>query len=251
MGIRRNLPRPTLMLAIAGVVTMAGCASGTDPQVLRARTAVQTARDDVLVQTYAPTALRTAEQALARAQAADAGGEDAQEIDHLAYLAEQEAAIAQFVALEERSQQQLATAGEQIAQQLEKLRAEPSDRGMVITLDDVLFEVNGANLQPGAQDDLLRVAEFLAQNPNSTAQIEGHTDNAGSSDYNLQLSQRRAESVRNFLIAHAIEPLRVQAIGYGETRPEAPNDTAAGRQQNRRVEIVIQEIEPIVRVRGS
>jgi OOP family OmpA-OmpF porin len=81
--------------------------------------------------------------------------------------------------------------------------------------------------------------------------IEGHTDNTGSPDYNLRLSQLRADSVRSFLIANGIAPLRMQAIGFGETRPEAPNDNAAGRQQNRRVEIVIQDVEPIVRASGG
>jgi outer membrane protein OmpA-like peptidoglycan-associated protein len=228
-----------------------GCASGPDPQVERAQAAVQTARDDQLVQTYAPTNLREAEQTLARAEAAHAEGADEQEVDHIAYLAEQEAAIAQFRALEEYSQQQLATVDEQIEEELDRLRAEQTDRGAVITLEDVLFEVNGADLRPGAQTELLRLAEFLKNNPNSTILIEGHTDNTGSPEYNLELSQLRAESVRAFLSASGVEPLRMQAIGFGETHPEAPNDNVAGRQQNRRVEIVIQDIEPIVRARNG
>jgi OmpA-OmpF porin, OOP family len=69
--------------------------------------------------------------------------------------------------------------------------------------------------------------------------IEGHTDNSGSSEYNLQLSQLRAQSVESFLLGSGVPPDRIRAIGYGETRPEAPNDSATGRQQNRRVEIVI------------
>ncbi len=239
--------------AIAGTLALAlaGCASGHDPQVARAEASVQTARDDQLVQAYAPASLREAEQALTRAQAAEDEGADEDEVDHLAYLAEQEAAIAQFHALEEHSQHQLATADEQIAQELERLRAERTDRGVVVTLEDVLFETNGVNLLPGAQSELRQLADYLRQHPNSTVQIEGHTDNTGSPDYNLQLSQLRAQSVRTFLIADGVSPLRMQAIGYGETRPEAPNDNAAGRQQNRRVEILIQDVEPIVRARRS
>ena len=241
----------TVLMVTAGSVVLAGCASGPDPQVARAQAAVQSARDDQLVQAYAPMTLREAEQILTRAQAADADGMDQQEVDHLAYLAEQEAAIAQFRALEEHSQQQLANADEQIARKLERLRAERTNRGVVITLEDVLFEVNGAQIRPGAQSELARLGEFLRENPDSTVLVEGHTDHTGSPDYNLQLSRLRAQSVRDFLVAQGVASLRVQAIGFGETRPEAPNDTATGRQQNRRVEIVIQDVEPIVRARGG
>jgi outer membrane protein OmpA-like peptidoglycan-associated protein len=238
-------------LVLAGSVAMAGCVSAPDPQVEQARQAVQNARDDRLVQAYAPTSLRQAEQALTEAEHAHAEGEDQQQVDHLAYLAEREAAIAQMRALEEQSQQEIAGVDQQIAQALAELQAEPTERGVVVTLEDVLFEVNGASLRPGAQTELARLATFLRDHPSSTVQIEGHTDNTGSPDYNLQLSALRAESVRSFLVAQGVEPLRLQAIGFGEARPEAPNDTAAGRQQNRRVELVIQEIEPIGRVRGG
>src|SRR5918996_572627 len=179
MRSARSLLSAASVPAIAGpvVLALAGCASGPDPQVAHAQAAVQTARDDQLVETYAPAPLREAEQALTRAEQADAEGEDEQEVDHLAYLAEQEAAIAQYRAIEEHSQQQLATADERMAQELERLHAERTDRGMVIRLEDVLFDVNGADLLPGAQSELQRLADYLRQNPNSTVLIEGHTDN--------------------------------------------------------------------------
>jgi len=253
MTSRRTLSSAASMLVVGGSIeiVLAGCASGQDPQMLRARNAVQTARDDRYVQAYAPTTLREAEQALTRAEQADAQGADQEEVEHLAYLAEQEAAIARLRALEERSQQRLATTDEQIERELEELRAERTDRGVVITIEDVLFEVNGADLRPGAQADLVRLAGFLNQNPNNTVLVEGHTDDSGNAEYNLELSQLRAQSVRDFLVANGVSPLRVRSIGYGETRPEAPNDDVAGRQQNRRVDIVIQEVEPIVRARGG
>jgi outer membrane protein OmpA-like peptidoglycan-associated protein len=119
------------------------------------------------------------------------------------------------------------------------LRAERTDRGLVVTLEDVLFEVNGAELQPGAQVEMLRLVDYLKRNPDHNILIEGHTDNTGSSEYNLQLSQLRAQSVESYLVASGVPAERIRAVGYGETRPEAPNDTASGRQQNRRVEIVI------------
>jgi OOP family OmpA-OmpF porin len=210
-------------------VVLAGCATGPDPEVARAGAAVQEARDDQAVAEYAPEALRDAEQALVQAEQGQRQGLDDEQVDHLAYVAEQKAAIAKSQAVEQRNQDQL----------LQQLRAERTSRGMVVTLEDVLFEVNGAELQPGAQTELLRLADYLERNPDRKIMIEGHTDNSGSSEYNLQLSQLRAQSVESFLLGSGVPPDRIRAIGYGETRPEAPNDSATGRQQNRRVEIVI------------
>src|ERR687891_81517 len=113
-------PMPVIAGSIA--LALAGCASAPDPEVARAEAAVQAARDDQLVQAFAPAAV--------------------QEVDHLAYLAEQQAAIAQFRAQEERSQQQVAAVGEQITRELDRLDAEYTERGVIITLGDVLFEVN-------------------------------------------------------------------------------------------------------------
>jgi OmpA-OmpF porin, OOP family len=206
-----------------------GCSTGPDPAVLRAQTAVQEARADPVVAKDAPAALRDAEQALVRVEQAQREGLDQEEIDHLAYLAEQKAAIARALAVEQSSQEQL----------LEELRAQRTARGLVVTLEDVLFEVNGADLQPGAQVTLLRLTEYLKRNPDRKVLIEGHTDSSGSSEYNLRLSQLRADSVESYLIGNGVPVDRMRAIGYGEMRPEAPNDTATGRQQNRRVEIVI------------
>ena len=190
---------------------------------------MQRASDDPLVAEYAPVALRDAEQALVQVEQAQREGLDDEEIDHLAYLAEQKAAIAQAQAIEQRSQKEL----------MQELHAERTARGLVVTLEDVLFEVNGADLQPGTQVQLLRLVEFLKGNPDRKVLIEGHTDSIGSSEYNLQLSLLRAESVQSFLVGNGLPADRLTAIGYGETRPEAPNDSATGRQQNRRVEVVI------------
>lgn len=213
-------------LACLGV---AGCATGPDPEVVRAKAAVQEARADEAVAEYAPEALRDAEQALVQAEQGQQQGLDDDEIDHLAYVAEQKAAIAKSQAVEQRNQDEL----------VQQLRAERTSRGMVVTLEDVLFEVNGSELQPGAQTELLRLADYLNRNPDRKILIEGHTDNSGTSEYNLQLSQLRAQSVESYLLTSGVSPDRIRAIGYGETRPEAPNDSATGRQQNRRVEIVI------------
>jgi outer membrane protein OmpA-like peptidoglycan-associated protein len=197
--------------------------------VVRAQAAVEQARTDPMVAKDAPAALRDAEQALVQVEQAQREGADDDEIDHLAYLAEQKAAIARAQAVEQSSQEQL----------LAELRAQRTARGLVVTLEDVLFEVNGADLQPGAQVELLRLIGYLKRNPDRLVLIEGHTDNTGSSEYNLRLSELRADSVESYLIGNGVPIDRIRAVGYGETRPEAPNDSATGRQQNRRVEIVI------------
>jgi OOP family OmpA-OmpF porin len=227
-----------LSLCLASL-TLVGCATGPDPEVVQAREAVQAARNDPLVQQYAPVALREAEQALVRTEGAQEEGLGDAEVAHLSYLTTQQAAIARALAVEQRSQQQIAAVGEQIDRELQELRAQRTERGIVVTLSDILFEVDGADLQPGAQTELIRLADFLEQHPERRVLIEGHTDSTGSAEYNLRLSQLRAESVRAFLMGNGVPPEQTRAIGFGQTRPKAPNDTAAGRQQNRRVEVVI------------
>ncbi len=126
-----------------------------------------------------------------------------------------------------------------LQQQLAELHAKQTKRGLVLTLGDVLFETNKADLLPGAMRSIDKLAQFLKAYPNRKVLIEGHTDSRGSKAYNLKLSQRRANSVKQALIERGIEPSRIIAKGYGEEYPVASNLTAAGRQQNRRVEIVI------------
>jgi outer membrane protein OmpA-like peptidoglycan-associated protein len=104
---------------------------------------------------------------------------------------------------------------------------------------DFLFAVNSATIQPGAYDELNRVAGVLKQYPQTTVQIAGHTDSSGAEDYNQKLSQRRAEAIKSALVGAGVDPARLVTIGYGESKPVAPNSTEAGRQQNRRVELRI------------
>jgi outer membrane protein OmpA-like peptidoglycan-associated protein len=105
--------------------------------------------------------------------------------------------------------------------------------------ENVLFEYNRADLKPGAMRNLYPLVTFLKDHPTRTLIIEGHTDSTGSDSYNLDLSHRRAAVVRDFLILNGISSDRVMARGYGEAYPVVANDTAAGRLQNRRVEVVI------------
>lgn len=128
--------------------------------------------------------------------------------------------------------------------QLRSLVAEITDlrqtqRGLVISLSDILFDVGKSTIKAGAQASIGRIAVVLRQYPQHQILVEGHTDATGGDDFNLGLSRDRAHSVRAALAAGGVDASKISAEGYGESRPVASNDTPAGRQQNRRVEIVI------------
>jgi len=112
-------------------------------------------------------------------------------------------------------------------------------RGIVISLSDILFDVNRATLKPGAESNVRRIAAILQQYPDRQIAVEGHTDATGSDAYNQKLSEDRAASVRASLIAGGVPQGQITSTGFGKTQPVATNDNAQGRQQNRRVEIIV------------
>jgi OOP family OmpA-OmpF porin len=114
-----------------------------------------------------------------------------------------------------------------------------TQRGLVISLSGILFDVGKSTLKAGSQASLERIAGVLTQYPQHQILVEGHTDATGGDEFNLQLSRARANSVRSALVAGGVDASKITAEGYGEARPVATNDTREGRQQNRRVEIVI------------
>lgn len=119
--------------------------------------------------------------------------------------------------------------------------AKKEDRLVVTMADAVLFDVNSAALKPQAKETLGQMAEVMIRYPDSDILVKGHTDSRGSEKYNQELSERRAKTVKNYLIDEGVSGQRVTAIGFGETMSVATNDTPEGRQKNRRVEI---EIKP-------
>lgn len=125
-----------------------------------------------------------------------------------------------------------------LEEELAALKAKPTPRGMVLTLGDVLFDLNEATLKPGAYPTIERVAEVLKGEPNRRVTIEGHTDSTGSEEYNQQLSQQRAQAVETALLERGVSRDQIISIGKGETFPVASNANAGGRQQNRRVELI-------------
>lgn len=131
----------------------------------------------------------------------------------------------------------------ELQRQLEILQAKPTDRGLVLTLGDTLFATGKSDLKPGAQSNLDRLGDFLAEYPGRTASIEGYTDSMGSEDSNQMLSERRADSVKRYLINRGVKSERLTSTGRGENAPVADNESVAGRQQNRRVEVVISQAD--------
>jgi outer membrane protein OmpA-like peptidoglycan-associated protein len=130
---------------------------------------------------------------------------------------------------------------QQLEAQLKEMEAKKTDRGMVITLGDVLFDTNQAQLKSGGMRNVQKLADFFKQYPQRNVMIEGFTDSVGSNSRNQQLSDQRANSVRVALVGMGIGSGRISARGFGESYPVAGNDTAAGRQLNRRVEIIVSD----------
>jgi outer membrane protein OmpA-like peptidoglycan-associated protein len=128
---------------------------------------------------------------------------------------------------------------DQLMKELSELKAQQTERGIVLTIGDVLFATGKANLSPAANKSVAKLAEFLKKYPTRNVLIEGHTDSVGSDDFNLALSQQRANSVKARLVADAVDPARITTVGYGKKYPVASNDTKAGKAQNRRVDLII------------
>jgi outer membrane protein OmpA-like peptidoglycan-associated protein len=164
----------------------------------------------------------------ARAAEAEAAKQAAEERARQAQTAVEEA---------EREKLQLR---ERLREQLNViLETRETARGLIVNVSDVLFDTGQANLKPGAREKLARIAGVLLSQPELQVTVEGHTDSVGSQSYNQDLSERRAHSVRDYLVKQGIAPAAVGTAGHGESQPLVSNDTPAGRQQNRRVEIVI------------
>jgi len=181
---------------------------------------------------------READRARADADTTRASAADA------ARLASADAAAARASAADAASS--AAREAAELQRQIDALQAKATDRGLVLTLGDVLFTSGRADLKVGATSNLDRLVTFLSQYPSRNIEIEGHTDSVGSDDYNQDLSQRRADSVRSYLMQQGINSQRIAASGKGEHQPVADNDSAGGRQLNRRVEIIIENPSPVV-----
>jgi outer membrane protein OmpA-like peptidoglycan-associated protein len=176
-------------------------------------------------QRSAEDAQRSAEASQRRSEASQRSAEDAQQNAQYARM--------QTMDAENRSRA--------LEMQLKEMDAKKTDRGMVITLGDVLFDTNQSQLRSGGLRNVQKLADFFKQYPQRTALIEGFTDSTGGATHNMELSFERAGAVRTALLDMGIEKDRMTSRGYGESYPVAGNDTASGRQLNRRVEIVVSD----------
>jgi outer membrane protein OmpA-like peptidoglycan-associated protein len=246
----------------ASLLALAACAS-TQPnaRLQQAETQVGALNQDAMVARYAPVEAERARQYLELAQQSARNGADEPVVTHQAYLASQQVEITRQVAAAKAAQDEVAQAdalraqallasrtqqaqqaedeAQRLRQQLQNMQARQTDRGMVLTLGNVLFQHDRADLVPGADSRMDQLATVLKQHPDYRVEIDGFTDSTGSETYNLGLSQQRAETVRRALTSRGVDPARVTARGHGEALPVASNDTDLGRQMNRRVEVLI------------
>ncbi len=177
-----------------------------------------------------------------RTREADLAQQDARNARTDAAAARQQTDVAQQQVLTAKADaDNAAQLASELQAQIKLLNARQSERGWVVTLGDVLFDTGKANLKSATSQHLTDLALFLGKYPLRGAIIEGHTDNVGSSGYNQGLSQQRADSVRNFLLGRGIQSGRLSSLGKGEDMPVAGNESVSGRQQNRRVEVIITE----------
>jgi outer membrane protein OmpA-like peptidoglycan-associated protein len=213
-----------------------------------------------------------AKQAIERAESEWTANQDVAETEHLAGLAAKRVEIARVTSAGQQSiaeaqsllaqkdqvllaarqkeidrtradaaaaQRRLEDEKKALADEIARMQLEQTERGLLMTLGDVLFDVDDSTLRPGAANKLVMLGDFLKRYPDRQLLVEGYTDSTGSDAYNLGLSQRRAEAVRDFLAQDGVDPGRMIATGYGKAYPKDDNASATGRQANRRVEATI------------
>lgn len=267
---------PTL-LAIAALVGACSSGPATTSLLDQTRSDYRMAQSNPNVASYASLEMKQASDALAQANAAASHNDSAEKIDKLAYLAKQKIALTQEVAKQKSAEAEVASAGKernkiqldqrtneanqakesaeqsklaaqqaqartaQLEAQLADLAAKKTERGMVITLGDVLFGTDLARLNSDGMRTAQKLANVLQQHPQRTVLVEGFTDSTGTAAHNQELSERRATAVRSALLELGVARERVAIRGYGESYPVAANDTAQNRQLNRRVEIILSD----------
>lgn len=258
----------TTLTILCGAL-LAACATtpSTNTSLADARASIeQLAAQPDAAQT-AGKPLQDARDLMAQADKAAADHKSEAVVSHLAYLAQRQADLGEATLSEAHARDQVtkaeaernrillearerdvATANQKASeaqqqavaaqQELAQMQAKQTQRGMVMTLGDVLFDTGKDTLKPGAELNLDRLSKYMQENPGTKIIVEGHTDNRGSDEYNEDLSNRRAQAVAKALESRGISADRIQAVGRGKNYPVASNENEAGRQQNRRVEIV-------------
>lgn len=253
-------------LSLIAVAIISGCSTVPNQSLLEARSNYNIVRVNPQITNLAPLELKDAGETLNKAEYAFSQDEDTKTVNHLAYVAMQKINIAQETTELKTAELAVAEAGSNRATvrldartaeadaanakiardqiliaQLKALNAQQTERGMMITLGDVLFSTNKAQLKSGGMRNVQKLADFLNQYPQYKVSVEGHTDSRGSDEYNQELSYRRADAVQMALMNMSISGDRVSKSGYGEGFPVASNGNAGGQQLNRRVEIILSD----------
>ncbi len=250
---------------LVGGLTLIGCAGqhNSDLALQQASSDFQSVKEDSNVLRIAPKDVIRAGESLARADRLSSFWGSGEDVAHYAYLSQRYSEIArehtQQMLNEERAakleleRQRLQLAlreakllsvqqqGQWLEEQIVSLATTQTDRGLVMTLGDVLFDTGEADLKNAANRTVLKLVQFLQLNPKRVVRIEGYTDSTGGKEDNLLLSRARAQAVADTLIDLGIDEKRIQVEGYGDQYPVDVNATERGRAQNRRVEIVFSD----------
>lgn len=261
-----HLSKP-LIMAVGSALILAACANSpkSPSGAVAARERLVQLQNDPALASRVSVAIREADNAVT---AAEVPMKDKVKSDHLVFIATREVDVAWAQAktrqledqraglserrdserLESRTREadraidaaaQARADAEAARREIDELNAKETERGLVVTLGDMLFETGKAQLTGNAFSNLSKLSSFLNKYPERTLVIEGHTDSVGSESSNQSLSQRRADSVRQYLLQQGVASNRLTAFGKGEGYPVASNDSTSGRALNRRVEVII------------
>jgi outer membrane protein OmpA-like peptidoglycan-associated protein len=261
-----HLSKP-LIMALGSALILAACANSpkSPSGAVAARERLVQLQNDPALASRVSVAIREADDAVT---AAEVPMKDKVKSDHLVFVATREVDVAWAQAktrqledqraglserrdserLESRTREadraidaaaQARADAEAARREIDELNAKETERGLVVTLGDMLFETGNAQLTGNAFANLGKLSNFLNKYPERTLVIEGHTDSVGSESSNQSLSQRRADSVRQYLLQQGVAANRLTAVGQGENSPVASNDSTSGRALNRRVEVII------------
>ncbi len=252
------------LLAVAAVLGLQGCASERSEVALdQASASFQAVKDDSNVLRSAPRDVIRAGESLARAERLATYFGTGADVRHYAYLSQRYSEIAREhsnlvlnqerqaklelerqrlqLALREAKLASVQQQGKWLEEQIVALATTESDRGLVMTLGDVLFDTGQAELKNSASRTVLKLVQFLQLNPKRVVRIEGYTDSTGNAEDNLKLSRDRAQSVADMLVDLGVDEKRITVMGYGDQYPVEVNASERGRAQNRRVEIVFSD----------
>ena len=259
----KNHSFPMTLLAVS---ILTGCASTPNQSLINAHSSYNNARTNPEITNLAPLELQDASNTLKKADYAFSEDEEIESVNHWAYIAGQQVDIAKATADRKKAEAAISASeakrtqvqldartseadaahanvarNQVLIDQLKALNAQKTDRGIMITLGDVLFSTNKAQLKSGGMRNVQKLVDFMNQYPQYKVSIEGHTDSQGSDEYNQWLSDQRASAVQTAMMNMSIDNDRIAIRGYGEGFPVASNDNAGGRQLNRRVEIILSD----------